>query len=143
MAQAGYTPILTYHSTTPSAVPSNTNLAPGELALNIADMKLYCENASGTVTLLADAGVLDSPLEVVGNSTAGAEIRLPEDTDNGSNYVALKAPNTLASTLTFTLPSADGTSGQALVTNGSGTLSFADAGVTKGQAIAFSLIFGL
>lgn len=143
MAQAGYTPIITYHSTTASAVPSNTNLAPGELALNIADMKLYCENASGTVTLLADAGVLDSPLEVVGNSTAGAEIRLPEDTDNGSNYVALKAPDTLASTLTFTLPSADGTSGQALVTNGSGTLSFADAGVTKGQAIAFSLIFGL
>lgn len=143
MAQAGFTPIITYHSTTGAAVPNAANLSPGELALNIADMKLYCENASGTVTLLADAGVLDSPLEVVGNSTAGAEIRLPEDTDNGSNYVALKAPNTLASNLTFTLPSADGTSGQALVTNGSGTLSFADAGVSKGQAIAFSLIFGL
>lgn len=143
MAQTGFTPIITYHSTTPSAVPSNANLAPGELALNIADMKLYCENASGTVTLLADSAVLDSPLTVVGNSTAGAEIRLPEDTDNGSNYVALKAPDTIASNLTFTLPSADGTSGQALVTNGSGTLSFGDAGVSKGQAIAFSLIFGL
>lgn len=56
MAQAGFTPIITYHSTTPSAVPNAANLAPGELALNIADMKLYCENSSGVVTLLAEAG---------------------------------------------------------------------------------------
>lgn len=66
----------------------------------------------------------DSPFTVTGNSTAGAEIRLPEDTDNGSNYVALKAANTIASNLTLTLPSADGTNGQVLQTNGSGTLSF-------------------
>lgn len=37
--------------------------------------------------------------------------------------VNLAGPNT-ASTTTFTLPSADGSSGQPLVTNGSGTLSF-------------------
>jgi hypothetical protein len=37
--------------------------------------------------------------------------------------VNLVGPNT-ASTTSFTLPSADGTSGQALITNGSGTLSF-------------------
>lgn len=55
MAQAGFTPIITYHSTTPAAVPTAGNLAPGELGLNIADMKLYCENSSGVVTLLADA----------------------------------------------------------------------------------------
>lgn len=56
MAQAGFTPIITYHSTTPAAVPTAGNLAPGELALNIADMKLYAENSSGVVTLLAQAG---------------------------------------------------------------------------------------
>lgn len=84
-----------------------------------------------------------TPFTVVGNATAGAEIRLPEDTDNGSNYVALKAPDTLASNLTFTLPSADGSSGQVLQTNGSGTLSFGTAGVSKGQSIAFAMIFGL
>jgi hypothetical protein len=65
-----------------------------------------------------------TPLTVIGNSTAGSSIRLPEDTDNGSNYVALKAPDSLSSDLTFTLPSADGTSGQVLQTNGSGVLSF-------------------
>ena len=41
--------------------------------------------------------------------------------------VNLVGPNT-ASTTSFTLPSADGTSGQALTTNGSGTLAFSDVG---------------
>jgi hypothetical protein len=55
MAQSGFTPIVTYHSTTASAVPLAANLAPGELSLNINDMKLYCENSAGAVTLLASA----------------------------------------------------------------------------------------
>jgi hypothetical protein len=76
---------------------------------------------TGAVT---SSGGIASPLAVAGNSTAGAEIRLPEDTDNGSNYVALKAPDTLAANLTLTLPTADGTSGQFLQTNGSGQLAF-------------------
>jgi hypothetical protein len=42
----------------------------------------------------------------------------------------------------FTLPSSDGTNGQALVTNGSGQLSFATAGITTGKAIAMAIVFG-
>jgi len=42
----------------------------------------------------------------------------------------------------FTLPSSDGTSGQALTTNGSGQLSFATAGITTGKAIAMAIVFG-
>lgn len=82
---------------------------------------------------------LASPLAVIGNSTAGAEIRLPEDTDNGANYIALKAPNSLASNLTFTLPSTDGANGQVLQTNGSGTLAFAS--VTSGPVVEYSRQF--
>jgi hypothetical protein len=40
------------------------------------------------------------------------------------------------------MPAADGTSGQALITNGSGTLSFGDAGIGFGKAVAAALIFG-
>ena len=47
---------------------------------------------------------LNTPLAVVGNATAGSEIRLPEDTDNGSNYVAIKAPDSIASNATLTAP---------------------------------------
>lgn len=44
-----------------------------------------------------------------------------------SGFSALQSPAT-AGNVTWTLPSADGTNGQALVTNGSGTLSWAAAG---------------
>lgn len=47
---------------------------------------------------------LATPLAVTGNSTAGAELRLPEDTDNGTNYVAVKAPDSLSANYTCTLP---------------------------------------
>jgi hypothetical protein len=42
----------------------------------------------------------------------------------------------------FTLPTVDGTSGQALVTDGSGSISFGDAGIGFGKAVAAALIFG-
>lgn len=71
---------------------------------------------------------------------ATGDIRLQDTT--GGEYVALQAPGTISVSYTLTLPAADGTSGQALVTNGSGTLSFADAGIGFGKAIAAAFIFG-
>jgi len=53
---------------------------------------------------------------------------------DSSNYVAFKAPSVVGSNVTWTLPSADGGSGQFLSTNGTGTLSWASAaaaGVTS------------
>jgi len=82
--------------------------------------------SANTVNWLDSSVSLTSPVAVSGNATAGAEIRLPEDTDNGSNYVALKAADSIASDVTFTLPSADGTADQVLKTDGSGNLSFTD-----------------
>ena len=62
---------------------------------------------------------------IVGNgATAGAEVQLREDSDNGTNYVALKSPNAVGSNVTFTLPGADGTANQVIETDGSGNLSF-------------------
>jgi hypothetical protein len=43
MAQAGFTPISLYFSSTAAAVPTSGNLVNGELALNTADMKLYAK----------------------------------------------------------------------------------------------------
>ena len=66
------------------------------------------------------------------------------DSDN-SNWLAFQAPTTVASNVTWTLPGTDGTSNQVLTTNGSGTLSWStpSSGVSKGQSIAFAMIFGL
>jgi len=71
---------------------------------------------------------------------ATGDLRLQDTT--GGEYVALQAPGTVSASYTLTLPAADGTSGQALVTNGSGTLSFASAGISTGKAIAMAIVFG-
>jgi len=57
---------------------------------------------------------------------ARGQLRLQDS--SGGQYVALRAPSTVSSNLIFTLPSADGTSGQVLSTDGSGNFSFADGG---------------
>jgi hypothetical protein len=64
---------------------------------------------------------------VNGSTTVGGAVALYEGSDNGTNFVALKAPNSLAADVTYTLPTADGTNGQVLSTNGTGTLSWSSA----------------
>ena len=61
---------------------------------------------------------------------------------SGGQYIAFKAGSTISSNLTFTLPTADGSSGQAIITNGSGVLSFSTAGISTGKAIAMAIVFG-
>ena len=51
-------------------------------------------------------------------------------THSNGNKVKLTTPDTLVANKTFKLPGADGSSGQAVVTDGSGALSFATAGPT-------------
>ena len=86
-------------------------------------------SASATVITLANGSVAINPagfVSVGGAATQAGEIRFLEDTDNGSNYVALRA-GTISSNVTLTLPIADGSSGQFLKTDGSGNLAFATA----------------
>ena len=74
MAATGFTPISLYYTTTGAAVPVNTNLVAGELALNTTDEKLYFKNTGGTVKLLADAAValggVVGPASAVNNNVA-------------------------------------------------------------------------
>ena len=59
---------------------------------------------------------------------------------NGTDVVDV---NALFTTINqFRLPTADGTSGQAMLTDGSGNLSFGSAGVSTGKAIAMAIVFG-
>ena len=67
-------------------------------------------------------------IKTFGNGTSAGEIRLLEGSGGGTNYLALKAAATLAANLSLTLPNADGSNGQVLQTNGSGTLSWVTNG---------------
>jgi hypothetical protein len=64
MSQIGYTPIQLYRSTTAAAAPTSGNLAAGELAINLADEKLYFKNASGVVKLLTSTAFVGTVTSV-------------------------------------------------------------------------------
>ena len=87
------------------------------------------DHVDGTLTansaLTADANLAIDSL-VIGNSlSTGGTLKLNEGTNNGTNFIALKAPNAVTSSQTFTLPDGDGSTGQFLKTDGSGNLDFA------------------
>ncbi len=91
-------------------------------------------SASATVMTLANGSVAINPagfVSVGGAATQAGEIRFLEDTDNGANYVALRA-GTISSNVTLTLPTAAGSNGQFLKTDGSGNLSFATVSTAAG-----------
>jgi hypothetical protein len=67
------------------------------------------------------------------------EVRFEDAT--GGQYIGLKAASTVSSSITFTLPTADGTADQALITDASGNLSFSGPFATNGKAIAFAIVF--
>ncbi len=54
MAQAGFTPIVPYYSTTSGNVPSAGNMLTGEIAINATDRVLYTKNGSGNVVAIGN-----------------------------------------------------------------------------------------
>ena len=80
-----------------------------------ASKSIY-KDASGNAIPLGSASA--TQLDI----TAQGDLRLQDTT--GGEYVALQAPATLAASYTLTMPVDDGTSGQALITDGSGVLSW-------------------
>ena len=87
------------------------------------------DHVAGTLTgssaLIVDANLAIDQVIVGNSATVGGTIKLNEGTNNGSNFIGLKAPNTVTTETTFTLPDGDGTAGQFLKTDGSGNLDFA------------------
>ena len=69
------------------------------------------------------------------------EVRFEDAT--GGQYVGLRAAATVGSSLTFNLPTTDGTSGTYLQTDGSKNLSFSSyVPASTGKAIAMAMVFG-
>jgi len=69
MAQAGFTPIQLYFSSTAASVPTSGNLIAGEVALNTTDGKLYFKDSGGLIKTLADSATATGNLP---GGTAGA-----------------------------------------------------------------------
>ena len=110
-----------------NGVAANIDIIGGKYFTSLTD------HVHGTLTA-SSAIIVDSNKAIddlyVGNALAtGGSIKFNEGTNNGSNYVALKAPNSIDSNITLTLPSSY-SAGQFLTVDGSGNLSFADVDTT-------------
>ena len=128
---------------TGAAAPTVSDLSEGELAYvqdrsnSGASAKLYIESVDSLgaaaihevggkyyTDIVDGSSATPADFKVGNGATSGGSLKLLEDSDNGTNFVALKAADTLSSDVTFTLPSADGSANQVIGTDGSGTLSF-------------------
>jgi hypothetical protein len=128
------------------------------ITVSAGDKALVAWNGSDFVRVGASAGGSDTQVQYnSGGNLAGSanmtfdgsnlqlgaqgDLRLADS--DSSNYVALQAPATVATNVTFTLPSADGSTGQALVTNGSGALSFGSAGLSRAQVTTIAMLYSI
>ena len=102
----------------------------------IADDAVGSDELAGSLTVDINGGTIDgtaigasSASTVVATQvdiTAEGDIRLQDA--SGGQYVGFDAPSTVSSSLTWTLPAADGAANYLLKTDGSGALGWAAAG---------------
>src|SRR5210317_728374 len=87
------------------------------------------DHVAGTLTgssaLTADSNLAIDQVIIGNSATVGGTVKFNEGTNNGTNFIGLKAPNAVTASQTFVLPDGDGTAGQFLKTDGSGNLDFA------------------
>ena len=134
-------------------------LSSGDFTIDVAGDIIL--DADGAEIILKDAGTRFGTLFKTGNdfgiksNVADGDL-LFKGEDDTTSITALTLNMSEAGAATFnssitatsatlggiTYPTSDGTSGQALVTNGSGTVSFGSAGISTGKAIAMAIVFG-
>ena len=101
--------------------------SPSVGALNIAPTAVVTAADDQNITL-SPAGT--GMLMITANAQLQAQSDLRFADSDSSNWVAFQAPATVSSNITWTLPAADGTTGQFLSTNASGTLSWASGSLS-------------
>ena len=162
MPATNFTPIQLYRTNTASTTaPAAGNLNAGELAINYNDggMILFAKNTTGNVIKL-----MNNPANLLyptADGSAGQTITTNASGTLSFGTLGVPGGGTGLSTTTaygliaagttstgnFQQVSGTGNSGQLLTSNGAGALpTWQDApasGVSKGQSIAFAMIFGL
>jgi hypothetical protein len=155
-AIAGYQTVALNATTGATLLFSNGILSNGKNAV----LDLTGTITSSVNVIVPDSGSGTAPEKVytVKNSTTGSfAVTFKTTSGTGATWAAgdkgvkllysdgtnITDVNSQLKTISlFTLPTSDGTSGQAIITNGTGTLSFGTAGITTGKAIAMAIVFG-
>ena len=119
-----------------SATGDDSNIDVALIPKGTGETKVGTGSADATITssgahnliLDTNSGTNSGVITIVDGANGNITI-----TPNGSGNIVLDG---------LTFPNADGSANQALITNGSGTLSFGTAGITTGKAIAMAIVFG-
>jgi hypothetical protein len=136
---------LKLYEDTDNGTDSITIQAPATLAGDVtltlpttdgdADQVLKTDGSGNLSWVAQSGGGLDEWTAASGSG--GSLLKFYEDTDGGTNYIALQGPDTAAADVTFKLPVADGTTGQILKTDGSGQLGWVDNTAGESEETGF------
>lgn len=97
-------------------------LSAGEPGFTTDRYDLYIGTGAGTTA--SNIFVGSHRFWSVGSASTGSGVKFVEATDNGTNDILIKAPDTLSASYTLTLPSDDGVADSVLTSDGSGNLSW-------------------
>ena len=125
MAAAGYSTILLYSSSTPGNTPTAGNLTTSamgaEVAINVADGKLFFKNTSGAVTVLANQAMANpASVAITGGSINGTTVGATTASTGNFTTLGVSSALTIAPSTPIMLSSSAGTSGQVLTSAGAG-----------------------
>ena len=125
-------PLASTGGTTPDiSIQDGTTAQKGAVQLEDSTTSSSTTKAATPASVKAAFDLADAALPKAGGTLTGdvtldnqSDLRFGEATANGTNYVAFQAPASIAADVTWTLPPADGSSGQVLGTDGAGNLDW-------------------
>ena len=123
---AGTTSVVGVVQLTDSAASSSTTTAATPAAVKVAKDAADAAAVTANAALPKAGGTLTDNL-IIDNAK---EVRFTEADSNGANYLALKAPDSVTSDITWILPATDSTGTQFLKSDGSGNLGWASDNAT-------------
>ena len=123
------TQILPKRSEVALSIPTTSDLAVGEIAMNVTDGKFYTKTSGNVIKEMGGAGAVTLQAVTTSGATTNNDITL-----DGADIIFEGAlANSYETTLTVAEPTADRT---VTLPNQSGTLA------TEGDNLAFSIVFG-
>lgn len=145
-------------STVSGVSPTTSDIATAELAINIADRKLFTSNGTNifelgsnlvnlsvtgnaTINAIVANGSLGSAGQVL--TSNGTTLYWSTTTGGGFSNGQSISVNNFVITGTFTANNSNGTSGQVLTSNGTGVYwATSSGGATINKVVAMTILFG-
>ena len=122
--------------TTPTQLIAGNNAAGAGGIVNITGGNGTTAGGDINITPGNNSGGADGAIHIIQTADGPTELRFLDA--SGTPYVGFKAPAVATINTVWSLPPADGTSGQVIQTNGAAALSFVNAASTANVSMTFT-----